>query len=70
MRFTHKRANTRAGTNTLPAIELDGVGIFGDLLSFDGTITFDDFSVITVNLSDSIFAYFDFLSEVYHACLV
>ena len=65
MRFTHKRANTRAGTNTLPAIEFDGVGVFGDVLSFDGSIAFDGFSVVTVYLCDSIFEHFDLLSEAF-----
>lgn len=55
MGFSHKWADTRAGAHAFAAIELDGVGIFGDVISFDGSIAFDGFSVVTTNFSNSTF---------------
>ena len=55
MRFTHEGANARASAHAFSAIELDGVGVFGDVFSFDGSSAFDGFGVITINFSDSIF---------------
>lgn len=65
MRFPHKWADTRASAHAFTTIEFDGVGIFGDVISFDGSIAFDGFSVVTVYLSDSIFEHFNLLSEAF-----
>ena len=55
MRYTHEGANACAGVNAFSAVELDGVGVFGDVLSFKGSSAFDGFGLITINFSDSIF---------------
>lgn len=55
MRFPHKRANAHTGAHPFFAIKLDGVRAFGDVLSFNGSITFDGFDVGVVNLCYSIF---------------
>ncbi len=55
MRFSHEGANARAGAHPFFAIKLDGVRVFGDVLSFNGSITFDGFDVGAVNLCYSIF---------------
>lgn len=55
MGLSHKWANARAGAHPFAAIELDGVCVFGDVLSFDGSIAFDGFGVVPINFNDSIF---------------
>ena len=65
MGLPHKWADTRAGTHAFATIEFDGVGVFGDVISFDCSIASDGFSVVTVYLSDSIFEHFDLLSEAF-----
>ncbi len=65
MGFSYKWADTRASAHAFTTIEFDGVGIFGDVISFDGSIAFDGFSVVTTNVCDSIFEHFDLLSEAF-----